>query len=145
MKGICWLCGNYEELERHHIFPGRALRPLSEKYNATVDLCPWCHRIDRDAVHNSRETRKIVQDYGQRKVMREQGWTAEQFLAVFGKNYLSRADFCGSLEAGSADATFGGNQFPPNDPLPASGGDGETEQTVTLGFCLLDEPAALPF
>ena len=88
MKGICWLCGNYEELERHHIFPGRALRPLSEKYNATVDLCPWCHRIDRDAVHNSRETRKIVQDYGQRKVMREQGWTAEQFRAVFGKNYL---------------------------------------------------------
>lgn len=88
MKGICWLCGNYEELETHHIFPGRALRPVSEKYGATVKLCPWCHRIDRDAVHNCRETRKTVQEYGQRKVMREQGWSREQFAAVFGKNYL---------------------------------------------------------
>ena len=87
MEGICWLCGNWETLERHHIFPGRANRPLSEKYNATVDLCPWCHRIDADAVHRSADTRKVVQAYGQRKVMREQGWTREEFMAVFGRAY----------------------------------------------------------
>lgn len=87
MKGICFLCGNWEELEEHHIFTG-ALRPLSTKYKATVRLCPWCHRLDEDAVHKSRATREYIQDYGQRKVMREQGWTVEEFRAVFGKNYL---------------------------------------------------------
>jgi hypothetical protein len=25
---------------------------------------------------------------GQRKAMNEQGWTTEEFIAVFGKNYL---------------------------------------------------------
>lgn len=87
MKGICFLCGNWEELEEHHIFTG-ALRPLSTKYKATVRLCPWCHRMDEDAVHKSRATRGYIQDYGQRKVMREQGWTVDEFRAVFGKNYL---------------------------------------------------------
>lgn len=72
MKGICFLCGNWEELEEHHIFTG-ALRPLSTKYKATVRLCPWCHRLDGDAVHKSRATREYIQDYGQRLVMAKQG------------------------------------------------------------------------
>ena len=116
MKGICFLCENWEELEEHHIFPGRALRPISDKYKATVRLCPWCHRIDRDAVHQSRATREYVQDYGQRKVMREQGWSVETFMAVFGKNYLQ-------------------------DPYEPE----EEENTGGGFFALLDEPMPLPY
>jgi hypothetical protein len=29
-----------------------------------------------------------LHQYGQRKAMKENGWTIEQFIEVFGKNYL---------------------------------------------------------
>ena len=86
-RDVCWLCGRWGETERHHIFPG-GRRALSERYRATVQLCSLCHREGGEAVHRCGATRERVQRWGQEKVMAEQGWTAEQFRAVFGKNYL---------------------------------------------------------
>ena len=63
MKGICFLCGNYETLEEHHIFGG-ARRPISTKYGLTVHLCPWCHRIDADSAHRSGKTAELLHQYG---------------------------------------------------------------------------------
>lgn len=87
----CFLCGRNgasDPLDRHHIFGG-ALRKKSEKYNLVVYLChERCHIFGKDAVHRNSETRRIVQQYGQRKAMQEQGWTAEDFIREFGKNYL---------------------------------------------------------
>ena len=90
-RGTCFLCGMYGETEEHHIFGG-ARRSISTKYKATVRLCAGCHREDRDAVHRCGETRIALQQYGQRKVMAEQGWTVEEFRAVFGKNYLDEEE-----------------------------------------------------
>lgn len=91
----CFLCGkngNGDRLERHHIFQG-ANRSLSEKYGLVVYLCgDRCHRNGPNAVHRNKETAKLLHQYGQRKAMRENGWTAEQFRNVFGKNYLEDAD-----------------------------------------------------
>ena len=86
-EGICFLCGNWEQLERHHIFGG-ARRKISEKYKLTVDLCPWCHRLDADSAHRCRETRLFLQQYGQRRAMKEQGWTVQEFIERLGRNYL---------------------------------------------------------
>lgn len=86
-EGICFLCGNWEVLERHHIFGG-ALRKKAEKYKLTVMLCPWCHQYDADSVHRSGETRRFLRQYGQRKAMKEQGWSREDFILQFGRNYL---------------------------------------------------------
>ncbi len=88
MTGTCFLCGNYETVERHHIFQG-ALRKKADKLKLTVYLCPWCHQYDADSVHRSGETRLILHKYGQRKAMIEQGWSKEDFIREFGKNYLS--------------------------------------------------------
>lgn len=90
--GCCELCGNWEALEEHHIFPGRGMRAISEKYGAKIRLCHYCHQTDRDSVHRSRETREAVQRYGQKKVMLEHGWSAGEFRAIFGKNYLSEEE-----------------------------------------------------
>jgi len=88
MRGICELCGNWEDLEKHHAFTG-ARRKISERYKAYIHVCPWCHRIDADAIHRSCRTRDLVQRMAQKKVMREQGWTVEQWQAAgFEKNYL---------------------------------------------------------
>ncbi len=87
----CILCGrngNGDPLERHHIFGG-AFRKKSEKYGLVVYLCgDRCHRNGKDAAHVNPETAAKLHRYGQRKAMREQGWTVEEFMQVFRKNYL---------------------------------------------------------
>lgn len=84
----CFLCGRTGNLDRHHIFGG-PFRKKSDKYGLTVDLChDTCHIFGPDAVHQNRETMLEVKRYGQRKAMNENGWTTEQFIKEFGKNYL---------------------------------------------------------
>ncbi len=91
----CFLCGrngSQDRLERHHIF-GAANRNLSEKYGLVVYLCGnRCHRNGPKAAHRNKETMAYLHTYGQKKAMKEQSWTAEQFRQVFGKNYLEDND-----------------------------------------------------
>ena len=90
MYDECFICKRNRHagrLERHHIFGG-ARRPLSERYGLVVTLCEACHRTAEWAVHRDADTMQYLHEYGQRKAMKEQGWNAEQFRQVFGKNYL---------------------------------------------------------
>ena len=87
MTGICFLCGNYETVEKHHIFGG-PFRKKADRLGLTVMLCPWCHQYDGDSAHQSAETRKVLHRYGQRKAMAEQGWTVDDFIREFGRNHL---------------------------------------------------------
>lgn len=87
----CWLCGrdgSWEPLDRHHIFGG-TYRKKSEKYGLVVYLCHrTCHIFGKKAAHNCAETMLDLKQYGQKKAMQEQGWTTEDFIREFGKNYL---------------------------------------------------------
>lgn len=88
---ICWLCGrngSSDQLDKHHIFGGPN-RKLSEKYGLVVHLChDRCHLYGEDAVHNNADTMRELHEYGQKKAMADNGWTVEDFRAVFGKSYL---------------------------------------------------------
>ena len=101
MTGTCFLCGNWETVERHHIFGG-ALRKKANKYKLTVYLCPWCHQYDADSAHRHYETRQYLRKWAQAKAMREQGWSAEDFVREFGRNYLDE-DEIAALAEGEAD------------------------------------------
>ena len=87
----CWLCGangSSDPLDRHHIFPG-ALRDKSEKYGLVVYLChEHCHIFGKYSVHKNAQTMRSLKQYGQKKAMKEQGWTKADFVKEFGKNYL---------------------------------------------------------
>ena len=87
----CFLCGRNgrgDRLERHHIFGG-ARRPLSEKYGLVVYLCgERCHRLGEYSAHQNAEIADYLHKYGQEKAIKENNWTIEQFIEVFGKNYL---------------------------------------------------------
>jgi len=87
----CWLCGRNgtaDPLDKHHIFGG-AHRNKSEKYGLTVDLCHCnCHLFGKKAAHNCRETMDELHRYGQKLAMQRYGWTKEEFMLEFGKNYL---------------------------------------------------------
>lgn len=86
--GKCFLCGRWGWMELHHIFSGPN-RKLSEKYGLTVLLCgESCHRNGAKAAHRNKDTALMLHQYGQRKYMSEQGATVEQFISVFGRNYL---------------------------------------------------------
>ncbi len=87
----CFLCGrngSRDRLDRHHIFGG-ANRKKSERYGLVVHLCHNdCHIFGEKAAHKNAETMLELHKYGQEKAMREQGWSVEDFIKVFGKNYL---------------------------------------------------------
>lgn len=87
----CWRCGANgaaDPLDRHHIFRGKN-RKLSEKYGLVVYLCHGeCHLYGKDAVHNNTETRHALEGWGQKKAMEENNWTTEDFIRVFGRNYI---------------------------------------------------------
>lgn len=127
--GKCFLCGKYGQVERHHAFPG-ALRDKSEEYGLTVDLCALeCHREGKKAVHKCKESRLKVQKYCQKKAMREQSWSVEDFIREFGKNYLDPED----MEGGS---------LPQSPAATATSSEGAFGSGDLFGFRLL-EPVAL--
>ena len=83
----CFLCHRMAFTERHHIF-GAACRSKSERYGLVVNLCHWCHNEPPKGVHHNKESALYVKQYGQRKAMQENGWSTEDFIREFGKNYL---------------------------------------------------------
>lgn len=91
----CWLCGKNgadEPLDHHHIFGG-ANRRKSEKLGLVVDLCHGsCHIFGERAAHRCRETAQALHEYGQRMAMERMGWSTEEFVREFGRNYLDEAN-----------------------------------------------------
>lgn len=84
----CFLCGrSMGPIERHHIFGG-PFRKKSDKYGLVVDLCHECHNEPPFGVHHCRDMALILKRYGQRKAMRENGWSKDDFIREFGRNYL---------------------------------------------------------
>ena len=83
----CFICGRYACTERHHVFNG-AFRKKSEKYGLVVDLCHSCHNEPPEGVHHNAANMLKLKQYGQRRVMQEQGWSVERFRKEFGKSYI---------------------------------------------------------
>lgn len=83
----CFICHSRQWLEWHHVFGG-ALRSKSDRLGLVVRLCHYCHNEPPDGVHQNREIRRKVQALAQKKAMQEYGWSVEDFIKEFYKNYL---------------------------------------------------------
>ena len=88
----CYLChrarGCPEPFDLHHVF-GAAYKKESEKYGLLVYLChDSCHIFGRYAVHQDAETRDMIRAEAQKVAMRRYGWTTDEFIKHFGKNYI---------------------------------------------------------
>ena len=64
------------------------MRVICSSAGAGVDLGLKCHQFGPRAAHQCAETRDELHRYGQKKAMREQGWSVDEFVRQFGKNYL---------------------------------------------------------
>jgi hypothetical protein len=81
----CYITGATEGLHKHHIF-GAANRKLSEQYGLYVYLIPEYHNMSDKGVHFNREFDLQLKREGQAKF--EQEHSREEFIRLFGKNYL---------------------------------------------------------
>ena len=81
---VCFLCGSYQWVERHHVFGG-ANRKNSDKYGLWVPLCHWCHNEPPMGAHHNPETDRELKKVGQ--IMFERKYSHEEFMKIFGKNY----------------------------------------------------------
>lgn len=91
-KSRCFLCGRrngygVNALEAHHILEGIGKRAASEKYGLKVYLCGvTCHREGPKSAHKCKDTREALTKLAQEKF--EETHSREEFVLVFGKNYL---------------------------------------------------------
>ena len=87
-SGRCYLCGAQGVLlEEHHVFGG-GCRKLSEHFGLKVYLCHPCHNEPPKGVHFNREEREKLQARVQKIAMRHFGWTTEDFIRIYGRNYV---------------------------------------------------------
>ena len=95
----CYICKNFlgdpsekSYLEEHHIFEGVANRKQSEKYGLKVLLCKKHHTGDiegsREAVHSKGDNDFDIRLKQIAQIVFEQDHSREQFMSIFGKNYL---------------------------------------------------------
>ena len=82
----CYVCGSRQGLERHHIYAGTR-RKISEKYGACVTLCHECHQ-GKYGAHGIGKLDFWLKAAAQESLMAENDWDIDDFIRVFGRNYL---------------------------------------------------------
>lgn len=90
-ESFCYLCGAngaLDKLDRHEIFEGPN-REKSKRLGLWVLLCNHeCHIFGPMAAHNNASTALRLKQEAQRRAMEAYGWSTEDFIREFGKNYL---------------------------------------------------------
>jgi len=81
----CFVCRTTLNLHCHHVFEG-ANRHWSEQYGMKVWLCAHHHNMSDDGVHNNPKFNLSLKRYAQRRF--EEKYSHEEFMKIFGKNYL---------------------------------------------------------
>lgn len=88
---FCYLCGAngaIDKLDRHEVFGG-PYREKSKRMGLWVLLCHNdCHIFGPLAAHNNASTALRLKQDAQRRAMEAYGWSIEDFIREFGKNYL---------------------------------------------------------
>lgn len=86
-ESCCWLCGanGRGKMDRHEIFHG-PYRSKSKALGLWVHLCHSdCHL---NGVHRHGGVDRELKAEGQRRAMEVYGWTTEDFIREFGRNYI---------------------------------------------------------
>lgn len=78
---FCYRCGRPYPSDWHHIF-NASNKKRSEKYGAMIKVCRTCH--EQIHLHEMEKTKREAEQ----KMLDYYGWTVQDFIDIFGKNYL---------------------------------------------------------
>ena len=81
----CHITGDVRSVEPHHIFQGKAGKPLSEKYGFMVPLRSDWHRTGNYSVHRNRSLNVSYKMRCQEYFISVLGRTKEEWIREFGK------------------------------------------------------------
>ena len=81
----CFMCRTTQNLHCHHVFGGPN-RKWSEKYGLKIWLCAKHHNMSDAGIHFNKALDLQVKQIAQREF--EDTYTREEFMRIFGKNYL---------------------------------------------------------
>ena len=84
----CFVCGDIQGLEEHHIFQG-CNRKNSEKYGLKMMLCHRCHNEPPEGAHYNDYLRRELHAVGQ--IAFEKKYGHEKFMQVFGMDYIEKS------------------------------------------------------
>lgn len=84
----CYICGTQQNLHRHHIYPGNGRRQISEREGCWCYLCFSHHNGSSHGVHFDKELDMQLRKECERKWMEKNDATAEDFIRIFGINYI---------------------------------------------------------
>ena len=77
-----------EGLHRHEVFFGSANRQKSIKLGLYVFLTPEMHNMSDYGVHFNKAFDLELKQIGQKAAMQTYGWSIDEFIQQFGRNYL---------------------------------------------------------
>lgn len=80
----CYICKRTGDLARHEPLDGIGRRSKSKELGLWVCLCPYHHRMS----HNDRQLQDELREDCERAALRVYGWTIQDFIDEFGKNYI---------------------------------------------------------
>lgn len=85
----CIMCGR-TNTNKHEIFGGNRNRENSKKYGLVIPLCVFEHhnQIECKGIHFDKELMENWHKIGQKVFMEHYNKTVEEFIQIFGKNYL---------------------------------------------------------
>lgn len=83
----CYITGSAFNLHEHHVYGG-SRRKLSEKYGLKIYLRSDWHNIADYSVHRDPVLDKKIKAEVQKIAMEHYKWTVEDFISIFGKNYI---------------------------------------------------------
>ena len=84
----CLVCGSTQNIHIHEVFFGTSNRQNSIKHGLCVCLCGRHHNLSYEGVHFNKELDKKLKKHAQKIAMKKYGWTTEDFIRIFGKNYI---------------------------------------------------------
>lgn len=87
-KSNLYETGRRDGLHRHEVFFGTSNRKKSIKYGLVVFLTPEMHNMSNNGVHFNRKFDMYLKQIGQRTAMQYYGWTVQDFIKEFGRNYI---------------------------------------------------------
>lgn len=83
---VCIITGRETGLHKHHVYRG-PYRAAAEKWRCYIYLAPDWHVGTRYCIHNDQNWQDALKREYQLRLMAA-GWTKEEFVETFGRNYL---------------------------------------------------------